>query len=132
MRPCSTCSRPLLPLTDACPFCGVKMTSKWMALAGTAVLTPLVLSACYGQPPCNESADADGDGFETCLDGGAINGPEDCNDADETINPGATEICDDGIDNDCDFQTDEEDLDCDSGSDTDNGSDTEGDSGSGM
>ena len=38
--------------------------------------------------------DNDGDGYDTC------NG--DCDDWDPTVNPGATEICDGGIDNDCD------------------------------
>lgn len=31
----------------------------------------------------------------------------DCDDSDETTYPGAPEICDDLIDNDCDGQTDE-------------------------
>jgi hypothetical protein len=38
--------------------------------------------------------DVDGDGWTTC-DG-------DCNDGDADMNPGETEVCDDGIDNDCD------------------------------
>jgi hypothetical protein len=37
--------------------------------------------------------DADGDGFNAGLD---------CDDADAAINPGASEMCGDGIDNDCD------------------------------
>jgi len=47
--------------------------------------------------------DADRDGFTE---------DEDCNDADASANPDADEVCDDGIDNDCDGQTDDSDADC--------------------
>ncbi|MDJ0701570.1 MAG: PKD domain-containing protein, partial [Woeseiaceae bacterium] len=47
-------------------------------------------------PVC--TLDGDGDGF--FLEGGAC-GPIDCNDMDAGVNPGATEDCTDGIDNNC-------------------------------
>ena len=50
---------------------------------------------------CNKPSDFDGDGFTA---------DEDCNDADETVFPGAAEICD-GVDNNCDDSIDGADAD---------------------
>src|SRR4051812_47101240 len=44
-----------------------------------------------------ELTDVDGDGYP----GGAAGMRKDCNDQDASIYPGATEICGDGIDQDC-------------------------------
>ncbi len=48
--------------------------------------------------------DSDGDGYTDQALGG-----DDCDDADASVNPGATEVCD-GIDNDCNLQVDGDDA----------------------
>lgn len=48
--------------------------------------------------------DSDGDLY--AVEGGEC-GPVDCNDGDSAMNPGAVEVCADGIDNNCDVQVDE-------------------------
>jgi len=70
---------------------------------------------------CRIYADADGDGygdparvFQECWNvpfGYSANNL-DCNDAVETINPGAPEICGNLVDDDCDGEVDEEDCTC--------------------
>lgn len=66
-----------------------------------ALLVPssrLVGRAHTSPDPC----DLDEDGYVST----ACQGGNDCNDYDPSVNPGATEICNDGIDNDCDGDTD--------------------------
>jgi len=52
-------------------------------------------SVCAPPPVCN---DADGDGYFAEPGCGTS---VDCDDSDPSVNPGALEVCDDGIDNDC-------------------------------
>jgi hypothetical protein len=54
-------------------------------------------------PPVPGCIDVDLDGYGE----GCAKGP-DCNDHDPTVHPGAPEICGDGVDNNCDGETDEE------------------------
>ncbi|MGA1394024.1 MAG: putative metal-binding motif-containing protein, partial [Phycisphaerales bacterium] len=51
--------------------------------------------------------DADGDGYPPIACGGG-----DCDDSNPDVNPGAKELCGDGIDNDCDGLVDCDDPDC--------------------
>jgi hypothetical protein len=64
-----------------------------------------------------DCTDSDGDGYS--IEGGSC-GAVDCDDTDPNINPGALEICDDGVDNNCNGTADSADAVChDSGSDDD-------------
>jgi len=68
--------------------------------------------ACYFCPEvCNPPActDADGDGYYAEPNCGTS---VDCDDHDPNVNPGALEICNDGIDNDCDGMIDCADKQC--------------------
>ncbi len=70
---------------------------------------------------CENRNDDDGDGYceagrdlnmdGDCADDGEPGGPGDCNDADAAVNPDATELCADTIDNECDGLIDGEDGD---------------------
>ncbi|PJA45723.1 hypothetical protein CO173_04705 [Candidatus Uhrbacteria bacterium CG_4_9_14_3_um_filter_41_35] len=65
-------------------------------------------------------ADADGDGYgaktgaiSSCTQpSGRVQDNNDCNDAVVTVHPGATEVCDDAVDNNCNGQTDAGDAQC--------------------
>ena len=56
----------------------------------------------YGQDPAVDVACPDDIPEGHTVDGG------DCNEEDTSINPGVSEICGDGIDNNCNFETDED------------------------
>jgi len=60
--------------------------------------------SCVGGPPL----DADGDSYVSEACGGS-----DCDDGNSAVNPGAAEVCDNTIDDDCDGAADSLDMDCD-------------------
>ena len=53
---------------------------------------------CDDGDPSLDAVDADGDGYSTCAG--------DCDDASDLISPAAVDLCDDGLDNDCDGAVD--------------------------
>jgi len=59
--------------------------------------------------PDTECTDNDGDGF--AIEGGSCS-EFDCDDNNAAINPGAAEVCDDVVDNDCDNNADCDDNEC--------------------
>ncbi len=74
---------------------GFRSNVRLLAGLGWVVVMSLVLT---GQDGC-QGSDEDGDGWTT--------GDGDCDDADASIYPGASEVCD-GLDNDCDGVVDED------------------------
>jgi hypothetical protein len=107
---CPRCERLIAP--GSCPFCNRTIVS-WFGAGMAAAMTPVFLAACYGLPPgeYKDSGDSGSGGAEDA-DGDGFSSDTDCNDVDNTIYPGATEICDDTVDNDCDALTDGDDPDC--------------------
>jgi parallel beta-helix repeat protein len=67
---------------------------------------------CSQDPACQTCTDNDGDGYGKPASSSCAHTEFDCNDNDAAIRPGATEICTDGQDNDCDQYTDCADSDC--------------------
>jgi len=72
----------------------------------TTTTSPASTTTTTAPPVCTDN---DGDTYGV---GSGCAQAEDCDDADQAVNPAAAEICDDGIDNNCNGLTDE---DCDGG-----------------
>jgi hypothetical protein len=75
------------------------------ALLGLVAIAGAVGASCYFNHTVT-GRDGDGDGFDAAID---------CDDANAAIHPGAKEICNDGVDNDCDGKIDMADPQCGTG-----------------
>ena len=82
------------------------------------VIAALVLLGLAGamvgvfyEPTVQNCMDNDNDGYNGYNSFSCTSG-DDCNDGNDAVNPGATEDCDNGVDDDCDGRTDCDDSDC--------------------
>jgi len=82
------------------------MKTKTSLVWALSILMGFAMTACVIVDNDDDPIDRDGDGYDSTVD---------CNDRSAAINPAADEICDDGLDNDCDGEFDEFDDECDPG-----------------
>jgi hypothetical protein len=109
MKTCPHCDRHVRLHEADCPHCQRDLRGpvrKVLNVLGAGA-TAVVLAACYGPPP--GGWDSDDSGVDADLDGFMVS-DGDCDDADATVNPDAAEVCDDGVDNDCDELIDADDT----------------------
>jgi len=95
-----------------CLLCHTSSSTKDPTPAKDAYLTGDLCYFCSNDSNCNTGPaciDGDGDGFYPDASCGTA---VDCNDAVKAINPGAPEVCNDSIDNNCDGNIDAQDLAC--------------------
>jgi hypothetical protein len=95
-------------LTGACGLLAwLPCLSNWHATVDGAFASYFDEVAPWLAPPGGCDDDADGDGFISRDCGG-----DDCDDGDFLVNPGAAEVCDNAVDDDCDGAVDGDDPDC--------------------
>jgi len=95
--------------TSVDDWCTASTAINWDA-GKTELGTPGAANVC--DLPDSQCVDNDGDTYFAYNETNCPTG-NDCNDDNASINPDAVEVCDDGVDNDCDLAVDCDDNDCD-------------------
>ena len=101
--PPTSTTLPVTTTTQPPPITTIAPTTTTIPFSTTTTVTSTTTTSST-MPPC---WDWDLDGYldEEC-------GGDDCDDSDWSVNPGAVELCDNGIDDDCDDLIDMDDPDC--------------------
>ena len=76
--------------------------NRWFSVSTSLFAKEVMISMCYIDSTCTGLVDADGDGFDSSVD---------CNDNNPNVNPNQNEEPYNGIDDDCDVATLDDDLD---------------------
>lgn len=112
-----------LQIIDTPPMEQNQMTEFDPSTIGADIDAVVLLNCALHESSCVDGNDNDGDGYTDCADSdclpdadgdGAAAAPcgGDCDDYNGLIQPGAVEICGNGVDDDCDGQEDCDDDDC--------------------
>jgi hypothetical protein len=97
-------------IAEACGGDDCNDASRSIHPGATETVADGVDQDCSGTETCYVDADGDGYGSSStvvstdldCTDTGEASAAGDCNDASASVSPGATEVCGDGVDDDCD------------------------------